>query len=247
MLRIGAPEYINALPYFYPFLTKKVPLAATFIFDTPSQINQFLLNDEIDIGLISAACYLKNQDLLSPLTSYGIGAVDEVMSVALFTKKNINDLNGVAIGVTRASASSTNLLKVLARKFWKIEAEFVEFDSNPEQFDAFLLIGDKCLTYPRDAYNCIDLAKEWFNYTQKPFIFALFATKQKSKVTEEFEQKLEMAYTWSSSNRDEIIQAAKNKTLLAEALLQKYFKCLSYKFTKEHFEALALFEKSLIN
>ena len=245
MLRIGAPEYINALPYFYPFLNKKVPLDATYVFADPAQINEQLLNDEIDIGLISAACFLKNRHLLSPLTSYGIGAVDEVMSVALFTKKSIADLDRKTIGVTKASASSTNLLKVLARHFWKIHAEFVEFDSNPEQFDAFLLIGDKCLTYPKAEYHCIDLAKEWFKYTQKPFIFALFATKKKSKVTEEFEQKLEMAYTWSTSNRAEIIKAANDKTHLPDPLLQKYFNCLSFKFSKEHFEALELFEKSL--
>lgn len=245
MLRIGAPDYINALPYFYPFLHKKAPLDATFVFANPSQINHMLLQDELDIGLISAACFLKNRDELFPLTSYGIGAVDAVMSVALFTKKSPSELDGKTIGVTKASESSTHLLKILAHHFWKINAKFVEFDSNPEQFDAFLLIGDRCLTYPKAEYNCIDLATEWFKYTQKPFIFALFACKQKSKASEEFEQKLEIAYTWSNSNKAAIIKAAQEKTKLPHDLLQKYFSCLSYKFTHEHFEALSLFEKSL--
>src|SRR5438445_11796068 len=109
MLKIGAPSYINSLPLFYPFLAKKVPIEAAFIFETPSQINKRLISKEIDIGLISSACFLKNQTHLSPITSFGIGAVKESMSVCLFTKKALHNLHERPIGITKESETSTNL------------------------------------------------------------------------------------------------------------------------------------------
>ena len=245
MIKIGAPFYINTLPFFFPFFQKKIAFDADYSFDVPSKINEALLKKEIDIGLISSAAFLENKSELVSLTSFGIGAVNAVLSVQLFTKKDVHDLHEKIIGVPKASHTSIVLLQVLCKFFWKIEPQFVEFDTlYPEEFDAFLLIGNSCLTEAQigkpKGYMMVDLASEWKSYTGKPFIFALFACHRMTAAAE-FEEKLQLALDYSFSHLDEIVAVAKEQTGLSDESLKTYFHTISYKLTREHFEGLQLF------
>ncbi len=245
MIKVGAPFYINTLPFFYPFLQKKIIFEADYSFDVPTKINVRLLKKEIDIGLISSAAFLENKSELVALSSFGIGAVDAVLSVQLFTKKAVHDLHGKIIGVPKASNTSVVLLQLLCKFFWKIEPQFVEFDTlYPEELDAFLLIGNGCLTEAQIGkskdYMLVDLASEWKSYTDKPFIFALFACHRTTDAAE-FEEKLKLALDYSFSHLDEIVSVAKEQTGLSDESLKTYFQTISYQLTREHFEGLQLF------
>src|SRR5262249_3453873 len=43
--------------------------------------------------------------------------------------------------------------------------------------EARLLIGDKALDHPLDHDNAVDLAELWYEWAQKPFVFAAWMTR----------------------------------------------------------------------
>jgi chorismate dehydratase len=235
---IGAPSYINCLPLFYPLVTKQVFCEFEFVFAIPSIINKLLDNNEIDVGLVSSAYFLENIFKYKIAANFGICASSEVMSVALFTRQK----EPKTIYVPKSSASSIALLQVICHKFWQIKPRFIPFDDDEcyAQFDAYLLIGDKCLSHPEvEGITKIDLASVWYEFTQKPFAFALFAGKETN--FEELDALLVKALKWSKKNVDEIITYAKQRVNLPENELRKYFTILNYRLDKSHFDSLKLF------
>lgn len=79
------------------------------------------------------------------------------------------------------SRTSQLLTRVLCRDYWHISPEFVQFDYESEGIDSsnsYLLIGDKALTESgRFAYT-YDLAREWIDFTGKPFVFACWTANK---------------------------------------------------------------------
>src|SRR5438105_754161 len=116
-IKIGAPSYINALPFFYPLLTKKIPFNGELIFDAPSKINELLEKGKIDVGLVSSTRYLDNEEKYNIITNLGIAAFHEVMSVILFAKPDLVAIKTPKIAVTSASNASARLLKVICHSF----------------------------------------------------------------------------------------------------------------------------------
>lgn len=246
-LKIGAPSYINALPFFYPLMHKKIACDATFVFDHPVVINEKLSKGEIDIGLISSANFLDHRKDYTRLTDYGIGAIGEVMSVALFIKKGKKLASLKKIAVPTSSETSTELLFVLMKHFWKITPEVIRFDpATPLEkvigVDATLLIGDSCLKKRRTVdYDVIDLAKAWHNVTGLGSIFALFACNQNTPQTTAFEHTLEKALSWSFLHMDEIVTEAKKRLHIQKAYIANYYSLLDFILGEIHFQGLELF------
>jgi chorismate dehydratase len=246
MITIGAPKYINTLPLFLALQNGSVPFNATYTFDVPTRINERLLAGKLDIGLISSACFLKNENTLSCITSFGIGAKEKVMSVMLFTRHPPHLLDGKKIAVTRESETSSLLLQVLAHHFWHITPTYVPLEETHELPDAFLLIGDKALVFQHPEYFAIDLAKEWFYHTTTPFTFALFASSKKMyepKLEEALEQALSQALTWSQQNETHIVDEAAKRTGRNKEELYDYFCHLSFVRTNAHQQGLQLFSR----
>lgn len=250
MYRVGAPSFSNTLPIAYPLTHGIISHDFNFTFGEPTYVNRLLDEDVIEIGLISAYHYLANTDRYSIFSSYGIGASDNVMSVCLFLNHEIKDFHKKTILVPTSSATSINLLKVLAHFYWDIEIECKEVDTKTiakedlEKEDGFLLIGDEALLY-RNSFSttCIDLATEWYNFTGKKFIFALFAINKKNLQIDEgsFSEKISQALNWSKNHKDTIIQQAQKKLDLPKETISCYFDVLQYELSQDHFDGLELF------
>ena len=150
-----------------------------------------------------------------------------------------------------SAATSTMLLKVLSEHFWHIAPKFVEAHGSladlSKQYDAVLVIGDECLIKPPAAgLKAYDLAEEWYKYTKKPFVFALFATRVDSWIewpdeVREFHQKLVMAYDYTTNNFHDLITCAQKMTGLSVESLEKYYKGLDYYLDSNHFQGLEQF------
>lgn len=253
MIKIGALSFINALPFFNPFIEKRIPFSGLFLFGSPSQINKQLQEGTIDIGLISSATFIQNREQYVLLTNLGIGATSSIKTVTLFSNVEFDKLNGKSIAVTDSASTSVMLLKVLCTHFWHVTPKFVELppQKDPrtllESYDAVLVIGDDCLTETiKPALHQYDLAEEWFKYTKKPFVFAVFATRVDAWMdwpdeVREFHQKLITAYDYSTANFSETLESAKEKTGLSIDNLQDYYKRLDYYLDSNHFQGLEQF------
>lgn len=253
MLKIGALSFINALPFFSPFTEKKVAYDGRLAFGMPTQINAQLEKGDIDIGLISSASFIANRDRYILLTNLGIGTSRCMQSVCLYTTCPIAELSNKVIAIPEESTTSVQLLKVLCNHFWKVSPKCVQFPqtaSIAEQLakcDGALVIGDACLTSSIPSHcHVTDLAQSWYEHTQKPFVFSVFATRcetwmQEPELVRDFHQKLFSAYDYSKANFSATLEHAKSRTGLALDHLQNYYSTLDYYLESEHFQGLELF------
>lgn len=253
MIKIGALSFINALPFFNPFIEKRILFSGELSFGSPIEINKRLQDGNVEIGLVSSATFVQNREHYILLTNLGIGATKSVKSVCLFSKCDISKLDGKVIAIPDSSATSVMLLKVLCEHYWHISPTFVEIHSQNSvadllsAHDAALVIGDECLLAKSEpSVKVYDLAEEWYNYTQKPFVFAVFATRidawmQWPEEVREFHQKLVTAYDYSTANFDETLISAQTKTGLRLDVLQEYYRGIDYYLDSSHFQGLEQF------
>lgn len=253
MIKIGALSFINALPFFNPFIEKRIPFSGEFSFGSPTEVNKQLQEGSVEIGLVSSATFIQNRDKYVLLTNLGIGATKAVKSVCLYSKQDISKLDGKPIAICDSSSTSVLLLKVLCEHFWHIAPKFVEVSSSNnlplllESHEAALIIGDECLlANPPSSVRVYDLAKEWHSFTKKPFVFAVFATRVDAWMdwpdeVREFHQKLSLAYDHSTANFPETLASAQRKTGLSLNLLEDYYKGLDYYLDSSHFQGLEQF------
>lgn len=255
MLKIGALSFINALPFFSPFVEKRIHFDGHFSYGTPTQINTLLENEALDVGLISSWSFIANRERYILLTNLGIGATKSLKSVCLYIKKDIKKLDGKRIAIPHVSTTSVMLLKILCEHFWQIRPNFIEYEAGQSlsdillQADGALIIGDECLTAQvAPDVQVIDLCEAWYSFTKKPFVFAVFATRLDSWMrlpdeVREFHQKLFSAYDYSNQNFDQIIHHAQNKTNLPKELLKDYYNHIDYYLDSAHFQGLEHFAK----
>lgn len=237
-MRIGCVQYINALPLYFPFVSKSVQL----VYDVPSTLNSQLQNKKLDGALTSSVEYLDGE-YQAPL-DFGIVASNRVLSVNLYTQHHLSSLNGMRVGLTTQSATSISLLKVLCHHHWKIKPCFEPLKGPFSSYAAILLIGDEALENQTiSGFQTIDLAEAWYEMTGLPFVFALFALQPEIKLEtlEPFKKELNSALQWSESHPAEIQQEAIKRCHMAPPLVDLYFSLLRYRLGQEERKGLELF------
>jgi chorismate dehydratase len=254
MLTVGHLHYINALPFYAGFLSGAIPYEVCWVSGVPSSLNQLLEKGTLDISLISSYEYLKNQDQYVLLPDHCIAAYDRVLSVSLYIKKTLADLNGRPVGLTAQSTTSSRLVEALSALHWKIHPQFkIMKDDEPlTNYEGFLLIGDRALlnlTIP--DYQTIDIATVWHEMTGLPLTFAVFAARRSvwEKQREEvclFSEKLNASLQWSKRHSENILQLAEKQCpAVSREILQTYFNLLHYAFGPQEKQGLRHYEKLL--
>ncbi|MDA9101249.1 menaquinone biosynthesis protein [Omnitrophica bacterium] len=181
-LRIGKISYTNCLPFFHG-LFEQEPEGYEIHETYPSKINQLMNRGRVDIAPISSLEYLNHQKNYFLLPSLVIGSRDFSGSVLLLSKERIEGLGGSRIALSQESLSSATLLKILLKSKYKLSNTFQVCEASPQQMlkenIAALAIGDKALFYEsKEFIYRYDLSELWWNWTEKPFCFALWAVRK---------------------------------------------------------------------
>jgi len=181
-LRVGRIHYTNTLPFFHHLETSPA-LDVTYYTSYPSRVNLAMRKGKIDVAPISSLEYLNQHEQYYLLPNLGIGARDFSGSVILFSKDKLESLNRKTIGLTRQSLSSSVLLRILLKFKYKFDNQFKLFMMDPvkalETYPAALVIGDQALLYrSQDFVYKSDLSELWWNWSEKPFCFALWAVRR---------------------------------------------------------------------
>lgn len=169
--RVGSVPYLNGVP-----LTRG--LEEEIIYAVPSKLAEMLRRDELDAALVSLAEVLLTgrYDILDGIA---IASLGEVQSVLLTHRKPLEEAR--AIHCDTASITSVKLMQVLlAERGLKPELQPLagyDFATLP---DYALLIGDVALDYFRthDEKEFWDLGTAWFEMTQLPFVYAVWALRR---------------------------------------------------------------------
>ncbi len=107
------------------------------VFDYPAKIASFLINDQVDIGLIPVAIIpdLAEYHIIS---DYCIGCNGEVASVCLFSEVPLHEIKTIVLDYQ--SKTSVALLKILLQEHWKISPKLVAGEKNYENSIVYFIL-----------------------------------------------------------------------------------------------------------
>lgn len=251
-MRIGRIGYINCAPIYGAIDRGIVPLPAggELVTGTPAELNDLLVAGELDISVISAIEYARHARDLVLLSDLAISCDGPVRSVALFSKQAVGRLGGQTILLSASSRTSVALLELLCRDVWKIKPKFAEARAEAQDLEALaslpheavLVIGDAALklaaagTYP----HRYDLGEEWKNWTDTPFVFAVWAARRSADpaAVQRGYQTLLHSRAWGLAHLDELAADTARITSISVTACREYLSGLDYAFTDRHRSAL---------
>lgn len=169
--RVGSVPYLNAVP-----LTRGLEEEITFL--PPSELAVKLQNNELDAALVSVTEVLFN-DRYDILDGAAVASLGEVKSVFLAHQQPLEEIR--EINCDTASLTSVNLLKVLlAEKGLKPNFKPLASYDTASQCQNVLLIGDRGIDFllAKHPHQIWDLGAAWFEMTQLPFVYAVWALRR---------------------------------------------------------------------
>ncbi|NOX60515.1 MAG: menaquinone biosynthesis protein [Chloroflexi bacterium] len=244
LLTIGIIDYLNVEPLYYRLQERLADKPVAFRRGVPTELNRALLAGKIDLAPISAIVAAQMADRVAILPDLSIATIGAVKTVLLFSwMADPRELDDVRIALSDESATSVELVKILAEHFWRVRPRYVVAAQNLEQMlrrsAAALLIGDDALVESahrrsipgRGQPYAFDLGDEWLKWTGLPFVFALWAARRDALP---FVNELGVVSALYESKRDglahipEIARAYAPRLGLPTGVLTKYLRDLRY-------------------
>jgi chorismate dehydratase len=171
-VRIGYINYLNCYPFYYHMFEKEPVSGIEVVPGYPSHLNAGVSNGTLAMSPISAAAFADFQERTLMLSDFCLSSIGYVQSVILKSACPIEELAGKRVGVSMASKTSENLLKILLKKFYGIEPQYVQVPPQPDlaSVDAALIIGNEAMveTGVPVAYQ-YDLGDLWLRKTGHPW------------------------------------------------------------------------------
>jgi len=248
---------MNVAPVYYGLDNGMKPAWINMFSAPPSVLNTMLANGELDISPVSSVAYARNQNDWLLLPDLSISCFGKVMSVILVSKYPLNQLTYKKVILTEESATAAALLRLLF-SLKKIKPYFetgkIRYTDDFRQNDvsAALVIGDAALKekWQKEFDYVYDLGEMWWNLTELPFVFALWAVRRSFA-----EKKPESVYSVAEQfylskhkglmNIREIIPAASAKLNLGTDICRDYYSHLHYDLNPLHIKGLETFFKGL--
>ncbi|MBM9499112.1 menaquinone biosynthesis protein [Leptospira sp. 201903071] len=245
-MKIGIVKHLNARPLTWGFEKDN---KNQIVPDNPAILKDYLLNDRIDLGLISSIECIRNREIFNTYQTTGVCAKEKVRSILFF--KNLKEEYPPKVILTDSgSKTSMSLVRVLVHEETGKIPDVIPTDSKMIQkqiengIGSHMLFGDNALLakWNPDFYDVRDLAQWWNELTGLGFIFALWASKKPLLVEESlFIQSLE----YGISHFEEIIS---QESRLPETVVREYLtKELHYKVTEEDHKGFFLFGEKCKN
>ncbi len=252
-LRLGRIAYINCYPVYGAIDRGMVRVPARLVTGSPTELNELLAVGELDVSVVSAVEYARNAQQYHLLPDLAISSDGPVRSVALFSKRPAQELNGQTVLVSASSKTSVLLLELLAREVWGVKLRVAEARAEAADLpnlaalphEAVLVIGDPALLLAsRGAYaHRYDLGEEWRRWTGLPFVFAVWAARRDADRTavKAVHNSLLEARSWGLAHLDELARDAARRTGIPLDQCREYLSGLDYSFTYRHLEGLTSF------
>jgi chorismate dehydratase len=183
--RIGCVAYLNTLPLIEG-LGKLEDVRLTLT--APSKLIDLLIDDEVDMALVSLIDAQRAPEPLAMIPVGMIGCDGPTLTVRLFSSVPVEQVRTVHTDAD--SHTSVALLSILLKHLTGHVPKMVEFDADahrahvqqsesegrdPEWPEALLLIGDKVVTDSPPAIlypHQLDLGEAWKEMTGLPFVYA---------------------------------------------------------------------------
>jgi chorismate dehydratase len=256
-MRLGRIPWINCYPIYGAIDRGLVSVPAELVSGTASELNDLLATGALQVSAVSAVEYARNAAAYHLLPDLAITCDGPVHSVALFSKRPIEDLSGCTVLLSASSRTSVLLLELLCRHRWGIEPEFATARAEAPDLntlaglphEAVLVIGDAALHLSTQAVYPIkaDLGEEWKAWTGLPFVFAVWAARRDTPAAgvRLVHQRLLESRAWGLTHLDQLAAAAAANTGVSEPVCRAYLGDLDYALSYRHLAGLTDFFRRL--
>jgi chorismate dehydratase len=198
-LRLGRIDYVNADPFF---CQHPAPDTISVHPAKPDELNRLLSRGELDFSWVSSIELLRHPEEWILCPYFCIAAPGPVRSVVLTSPIPLEELSGATVWLTRFSATSIGLLKVLLASR-QLDCHFETYDHRgPLPEGPTLLIGDEALRMVPEVRGryCYDLAELWKKQTGLPMVFAVPAMRRELLDQPDLLEQVDLALDWMASN-----------------------------------------------
>jgi chorismate dehydratase len=256
-VRVGRIPWINAYPVYGAVDRGLVPLAAELVTGTASELNDLLAAGELDVSVVSAVEYARNAAAYHLLPDLAISCDGPVHSVALFSRRPVDELADRTVLLSASSRTSVLLLQLLCRHRWGVTPRFATIRAEAADLagldgfphEAVLVIGDAALMLAarRDYPNRVDLGTAWKEWTGLPFVFAVWAARRSAPQAgvHRIHQRLLESRDWGLSHLDELSREASEATTVRLEACRAYLEGLDYALSYRHLAGLTDFFRRL--
>lgn len=256
-MRLGRIPWINCDPVYGAIDRGLVSVPAELVSGTASELNDLLAAGELDVSAVSAVEYARNAGAYHLLPDLAITCDGPVHSVAVFSKRPVEELNGHTVLLTASSRTSVLLLELLCRHRWKVAPRFATVRAESADLDALagfpheavLVIGDAALmlTAKRLYPYKVDLGAAWRDWTGLPFVFAVWAARRATPApaAQAIHERLLESRKWGLAHLDELAADAARRTGVDEAVCRAYLGDLDYALSYRHLAGLTDFFRRL--
>lgn len=176
-LKVGAVSYMNTKPLVWGLEEQNDSIE--LFFDVPSKLCKKFEQGLLDVALLPAIRYLGMENWCV-IPEISIAAQGKVDSVNLYVKKSCKEISEVALDTS--SRTSRALTEIILKKKYGLKPKFIDWvngiNLEKSNADAILLIGDDAMRINNSDYKILDLAEEWYDLTNLPFVFAFWVTKR---------------------------------------------------------------------
>jgi chorismate dehydratase len=256
-MRLGRIPWINCYPVYAAIDRGLVSVPAELVTGTASELNDLLAAGALQVSVVSAVEYARNAAAYHLLPDLAITCDGPVHSVALFSKRPVEELSGCTVLLSASSRTSVLLLELLCRHRWGIRPQFASARAEAPDLhslaglphEAVLVIGDAALHLSTlAAYPVrVDLGTEWKAWTGLPFVFAVWAARRETHpaAVSKVHQRLLESRSWGLAHLDLLAAAAAENTGVAEAVCRAYLGDLDYALSYRHLAGLTDFFRRL--
>lgn len=250
MLRIGRIEYANCTPLFHALRELYPDSPYRYVPGVPAHLNSLLEGGEIDVCPSSSITFSTHADSYLIFPDISISSRGAVLSVLLFSRRPIEELDGATVLLSSESATSVNLLKVLLGIRYGCTCTYrVTGPADPRDMDgaaALLLIGDAALKASRlkSSPYVYDLGALWYEWTGRPFVFALWLTtrsafREQGAALQELSRRLLCAKAYARHHLERIVTFSPEREWMGTELLLDYWReNLCFELSEEHLAGL---------
>ena len=252
-MKLGRIPWINCYPIYAAVDRGLVNMPAELVTGTASELNDLLAAGALQVSVVSAVEYARNAASYHLLPDLAISCDGPVHSVALFSKRPVEDLTGCTVLLSASSRTSVLLLELLCRHKWKIRPQFASARAEAPDLaslaglphEAVLVIGDAALHLSTQSVYPVrvDLGSEWKEWTGLPFVFAVWAARREvpPKAARIIHERLLESRDWGLAHLDLLAACAAGNTRVSEAVCRAYLGDLDYALSYRHLAGLTDF------
>ena len=270
-MRVGRIPYVNCYPVYGAIDRGVVPLSAEIVEGVPTELNAYMAAGTLDVSVISAVEYARDAQRYLLLPDLAISCDGPVRSVVLFSKRPASELSGRRVLVSRSSMTSVALLELLFDHVWDARPSFVPSDAeltdiakfSAADHDARLVIGDAALRLGAHLHDqrdrdellerlgyryAYDLGAEWKNWTDLPFVFAVWVAQRTAGTREALDvhASLMASRDWGLAHLDQLAAQAALATGVTKPACFTYLSGLDYRLSYGHLAGLTEFFRRLV-